>query len=111
MQKSLQYGSVVTPWTESVVTGSEIPTEESLRDVSDSKPLSVEPMAQISKETKLQVGGVVGVALLIQKVRIGGHDAGQGLFVHREREGRGCKELGEDVFSFCLKSLGETKKT
>jgi hypothetical protein len=53
MQKSLQYGNVVTPWGEAVVTGSEIPMEDSLRDVSDSKLLSVEPMAQISEETKL----------------------------------------------------------
>ncbi|MGH7771088.1 MAG: hypothetical protein ACREQA_02490 [Candidatus Binatia bacterium] len=59
MQKSLQYGSIVTPWAEPAVTGSEIPTKESLRDVSDSKPLSVEPLAQISEETKLQAGALV----------------------------------------------------
>jgi hypothetical protein len=35
MQKFLQYGGIITPRTEPVVTGSEIPTEERLRDVSD----------------------------------------------------------------------------
>jgi hypothetical protein len=75
MQKSLQCGGIITPWAEPVVTGSKIPIEDTLRDISDSKRLSVEPMAQISEETKLQAGGLAAVALLIQKVRIGGHDA------------------------------------
>ena len=102
MQNSVQYGGVITPRTEPVVTGSEIPTEESLRDVSDSKLLSVEPAAQISEETKLQVCGLVGVALLIQKVCIGGHNTAQRPFANRGRKGRVCKELGHDVFSFGL---------
>jgi hypothetical protein len=75
MQKSPQCGGIITPWAEPVVTGSKILIEDTLRDISDSKLLSVEPVAQISEETKLQAGGLAAVALLIQKVRIGGHDA------------------------------------
>src|SRR3990170_5419033 len=104
MQNSVQYGGIITPRTEPVVTGSEIPTEDSLRDVSDWKLLSVKPTAQIGEETKLQMGGLVGVALLIQKVRIGGHDVTQGSFVPGGRKGRVCKELGHDIFSFGLMS-------
>ncbi len=64
-------------------------------------------MVQISEETKLEVGGFVGVALLTQKVRIGGHDAAQGSFVHRGWKGRVCKKLSHNVFSFGLMFLGE----
>jgi hypothetical protein len=104
MHESFQYGGIVTPPAEVLMSEPKISMKENLCDVNGSKFVPLEPMAQVSEETKFQISGLFGVALFVQKVCIGVDDVAQRPDGHRRRKGKACKELGHDVFSFGLTS-------